>query len=370
MTESTTDNTGTEEGIASKAIVAIDKVAPKGWRLKLAKAAAQLLIGTRAGAAVYAEAREHLDEIEGRSAMNKQLYAVATQQIINDPEMVERAKARLVGGMLRKQENLEAVITGAGDKMLALPAPDHGGENTEVQPTSGDEAERPSGDHAQGASEGPLNPDWAAAFSEVAENATSEELRDRLSRMLVGEISSAGTFPRSTIRAIAELEQSDLQALVELLPFTHGNAILGDEPIDSSKLEILKDCGLVDYNPSLGFTATINALPQAAAAIAGKEWALMIDASEAKSVNFPVIPLTRVGKAVVSLLDQFNEEATFEAFAERMDKTNIKQLMLGKYKQLANGKINIPNGRIIFPKASYYSFTSGMKGNNFTDWSV
>ena len=74
------DRLPADQSTAGQALATIDRVAPKGWRLRLAKATAQLLVGTRAGAAVYSEAREHLDEIEGRSAMNKQLYAIASQQ--------------------------------------------------------------------------------------------------------------------------------------------------------------------------------------------------------------------------------------------------------------------------------------------------
>lgn len=336
------DGSSEADDFASKALAKVDEVAPKGWRLKLAKACAQLLVGTRAGAAVYAGAREHLDEIEGRSAMNKQLYSIAAQQIVNDPEMVERAKARLVGGMLKKQENLEAVISGATDRMLALPAP----ERLE----SGPKSQQAIDEETSTASDEPLNSDWAEAFSEVAENATSEELRDRLSRMLIGEISNSGTFPRATIRAISELEKSDLECLVEMLPFTHGSAILKDEPLSKSKLDRLNECGLVDYNPVLAMTSTWNATPESPGALAGREWALVMEVTKEKSLNFPIVPLTRVGKSVVSLLDQFDEEAALRAFVDRMDKTDVKKIILGKYDSLPNDQIRINNGVSVFPK--------------------
>ena len=278
--------------------------------------------------------------------MNKQLYAIASQQILDDPEMVERAKARLVGGMLRKQENLEAVIGGAGDKMLALPPPD------EVEGTPEDH-EQPE-DNSGGSSGEPLNPDWAAAFSEVAENATSEELRDRLSRMLVGEITSAGSFPRSTIRSIAELERSDLETLVTLLPFAHGKAIIKDDSISDETLEQLNECGLVEYNSTFGMTSAWTAKPDAPAGVPGNEWALIIEVSGEKSVVVPIVPLTRVGKAVVSLLDQFDEREALKRYADRIDKTLIKRILLGKYVSVDGGQIRIADGSVLFPESVVY----------------
>ncbi|MEO6214981.1 MAG: DUF2806 domain-containing protein [Sphingomonas sp.] len=357
MTEDNQDGrSNADDGVASKALATIDKVAPKGWRLRLAKASAQLLVGTRAGAAVYAEAREHLDEIEGRSAMNKQLYATATQQILNDPEMVERAKARLVGGMLRKQENLEAVISGATERVLALPSPD--------QLRNDSANDQPNDEGSDAVPDEPLNPDWAAAFTEVAENATSEELRERLSRMLAGEIESAGTFPRATIRAIAELERSDLEGLIKVLPFTHGNAIVNDDPISTSTLQLLKDCGLVDYNPTLGFSTTWNAKPDAPGAIIGSEWALIMEVSQEKTIHLPIVPLTRTGKSVISLLDQFDERLALKNLAGRIDKTHINRISLGKYEKIQGSQVKIPNGEVIFLEPVVYNVAFNLNQSN------
>jgi len=102
----------------------IEAVTPKSWRSRLAKAATQLIAGTRQGANAYGEIRERLDTIEGRSIVNKALAEAVAKQAANDPEMVERAKARFVSSALQKQENLEAVIAGASEHLPLLPAPE------------------------------------------------------------------------------------------------------------------------------------------------------------------------------------------------------------------------------------------------------
>jgi Protein of unknown function (DUF2806) len=330
-----------DEGITSKAIAVIDQLAPDGWRSKLARAAAQLLVGTRTGAQLYANTRETLDEIEGRSAMNKQLYAIATQQVANDPDQVERAKARLIGQTLTKQANIEAVITGANAKMLALPPP----AESEVELVPG-EVSAISGETSP---DEPLSADWAASFSEVAENASSDELRDRLSRVLAGEIAAAGTFPRSTLRAIAELERTELEALVRLLPQVIGKVIFKDDQIDEETLQSLNDSGLTDYNSTYGRSMDINMKPGVSGAIPSLEWAIIIEVTAEINLSIPVIPLTRLGRAVVSLLDKFDEQMALTRFAERLDKTGVKRIIVGKYDLAEGDGIEIKNGAVVFP---------------------
>ena len=331
-----------DDGLTSQAIAVIDQLAPSGWRAKLERAAAQLLVGTRKGAEVYAHARETLDEIEGRSAMNRQLYAIAAQQVANDPDQVERAKARLIGQTLNKQANIEAVIAGADAKMLALPPP----AESEADPV-------PDGVSARGwetSPDEPLSADWAASFSDVAENASSDELRDRLSRVLAGEIAAAGTFPRSTLRAIAELERTELEALVRLLPQVIGKAIFKDGQIDEEMLQTLNDSGLTDYDSAFGRSISINMKPGDSGAIQGLERAIIIEVTAETHLSIPVIPLTRLGRAVVSLLDQFDEQMALTRFAEQLDKTNIKRIIVGKYDRGEGDRITIKNGAVVFPK--------------------
>jgi hypothetical protein len=55
----------------ASALAVVDKVSNKSWRVWAAKAVTTALLGGEKGAAVYAQAREHLDLIDARSAMNR-----------------------------------------------------------------------------------------------------------------------------------------------------------------------------------------------------------------------------------------------------------------------------------------------------------
>jgi hypothetical protein len=71
----------------------IEQLVPSGWRMKLAKAAAQLSAGSKKGAVAYGQIRERLDTIEGRSIVARGLAEAAVNQAVNDPKMLERANA-------------------------------------------------------------------------------------------------------------------------------------------------------------------------------------------------------------------------------------------------------------------------------------
>ena len=206
-------------------VAIVDEVAPDGWKKRVAAVLFQMGIGSKKLANFYGAGRENLDIVEGRSIVNKALAEAVARQAVNDPEQVERMKARLLGTAMREQENLEAVLGAAESQMLALPPPvvtDGGSEQHE----------------REAAEKEPLDPDWADAFTRQAEQANSEDMRDRLSRVLAGEVASPGKFPRAVFRAIVELEKTDIEAVRKALPYRLGRQLfLGPE---SSADELLK----------------------------------------------------------------------------------------------------------------------------------
>ena len=175
------DESDEQSSVTENAMAVIDAVAPDNWREKMKRVAAQLLVGTEWGKDYYLKARDTIDEAEGRSKVNTMLAEAVGQQAISDPAQIERAKARFLGNLYRKQENLEAVIAKTAEHIKDAP----------------DAADATKSDNI---SEMPLDSDFAAAFSREAEVATSEQLRDRLARLLAGEMKTPGTYSRSTLR--------------------------------------------------------------------------------------------------------------------------------------------------------------------------
>jgi hypothetical protein len=221
-----------DTGMLSK----VDAVAPEGWRKHVAAILFQLGLGTQKTAAVYAKGREAIDIADGRALVSKALAQAVANQAIADPDMMERAKARFLSEAFTKQDNLEAVLQIAEQRLLSDSSATNRDSGERVVDT--DESSRP------------LDPDWAATFTREAENATSEELRTRLAKILAGEVSQPGSVSRSTVRMIAELDQEVLQNLEKVIPYIVNNGIMTDDSWRSGEyfsLGIsLEDAGLVN----------------------------------------------------------------------------------------------------------------------------
>lgn len=306
---------------------AISRVAPKGWRLKLARAAAQLIAGTERGAVAYGEIRDRLDTVEGRSLVSRTLAEAVAQQAVSDPEMLERAKARFLGTTLQKQQNLEAVIVGASKNLPLLPPPSRSDEF----PAQLD-AEK-VGDINDG--DALLDPDWAATFSNIAENASTHELRDRLSRVLAGEISSPGTYSRATIRQIAELEKQDLEAVKAILPYVlKDQIILTKEKPSQPDFEMLRP--LLESGLATDATRLLSKNWDAASednlvySITGNTWGLGFFMKVSQSLSLPVTPLTRTGNAVVDLLGRPDEREILKRIAAEVPDSVYAKIVIGR----------------------------------------
>lgn len=288
-----------------------------GWRLTMAKAAAQLFAGTEQGAVIYGEIRERLDTIEGRSIVSKEMAKAVAKQAINDPDLLERGKARFLGSLLQKQRNLEAVVLAANEQIATLPAPDlelgvhDNAENShgvDPNPENINEAVKPLGD------------DWASSFASIAEDATSDDLRQRLARVLAGELASPGTYTRATVRKIADLEKVDLENLRKVLPYVFGDVVIRlQDDNQNPPLNLMLDLAEVGLVTEASGTITKN-WPMAGpagsqGALTGKTWVMQVDYTTGHSMSIGIFQLTRTGIAVVDLLGRLDEREIIRRIA-------------------------------------------------------
>jgi len=300
MTEVTED---TNSGLNPVAI--IESVAPEGWKKKIGKVAAQLGIGTRKGAQLYAAGRDQIDTSEGKSIVSKAMAEAVAREAVDNPIMMERARARFLNEFGAKQENLEAVMIAAAEHLNSgpPPAPLLLTNDDKFAPNDGVDEALAEDDAA------PLEGDWAAAFTREAEGATSDELRDRLARVLAGEIRSPGTYSRGVLRMIAELDRADIEAVKECMPFRVGDAIYNLTSVEGlriSRLLKLADAGLVaDAASGLSrifeFTAEQDLF---VSSCFGKVFGIVVRKDNGVQLQRAFAPLNRAGQSVADLLDE------------------------------------------------------------------
>lgn len=258
----------------------------------------------------YQKARERLDVVEGRSRISNIVADEIGRQALLDPEFMERAKARFLGDMAAKQENVEAVAAEAQAKVDAMP---------EAEQQSASDALEPS-------------QDWLNAFTREAELASSDELRERLASILAGEARKPGTFSRSTIRLVAEFEKDILESFQSILPRRIGDAIFRDESWTQGEFfqkgVTLEDVGLI--SGSGGFTSRFIVCDENGNGfLLGDVWAMVISADAGTKKQVPVWMLTRAGREIASLLPASDERETLRLVANKLGKDGLKQIYLG-----------------------------------------
>jgi len=286
------------------------------------------LIAGGPGYEFYKKARERLDEVEGRSRISNIVADELGRQALLDPEFMERAKARFLGDMAQKQENLEAVAAKAEAKVDQMPD----AESEDRDPSD----------------------DWMNTFTREAELASSDELRERLANILAGEARKPGTFSRSTVRYIAEAEKQVLESFQSLLPHRVGDAILRDDDWNVgeqfTKTIDLEAEGLL--TGSQGFThRKIRLDVNGIGFLIGQKASLTVRGQPGTEHQVSILLLTRIGQEVASLLPATNEVASLTRAASLLkDKPGFEEIWWGPHTQLSDGQYQVHQAFLIWKR--------------------
>ena len=300
---------------------------PSGLKGKAQRIFLRFLAGSLAHPYVR-QVREKLDDLDGRSRINMIVAEEIGRQAIADPEFMERAKARLLGETLQKQENLEAVLIAANKKV----------EETVCEGNASLEDNEP-------------NDDWINSFTREAELASSQELRDRLAGILAGEINRPGSFSRSTIRTIAEMDQETLTKFNDILRFRYADIIVRGEDWDGGKMfalgvELEQASLITGVTGLIGKEIKFN--DQGIAMCPADRRVLIINGKPNDKISLSAWLLTKVGQQIAGLL-QGDGDATeqLRTVAAHIDKTNITTMYLPKV--ITDGKEIAPEEQL-WPK--------------------
>lgn len=335
-TDTTTGNSlASARGEQASPLTVIDSVAPQGWRAKAAKVVAQLIAGSSRGSEVWAGVKENLDVVEGRSAVNKALANAVAQQAIADPETMERAKARFLGQFYKKNENFEAVIGCSSEELKRLPPPK-------------DSAQVDSDQSALGESDRPLDEDWAATFVEYAEKANSGDLRQRLGRVLAGEIAQTGLYPRDFIRKIYEADKYGLEALRAIGSYVVGKDILvvkGSSDTSISNFIALVDAGFAAETSSM-LSKTWSSTDKKIT-ILGNQYAANVILTETRSIKTSIVSLTRAGGLALDLMGWRDERRALERLLHDEDKSSISTAAIGQIIEV-DGRYKLNDIKIVY----------------------
>ncbi len=169
-----------------------------------------------------------------------------------------------------------------------------------------------------------IDPDWLNRFRAYAAEISTETMQSLWGRVLAGEIQNPNTFSLSTLRILSELDQNTARTFQE-----KAKLVLNGEYIPKPKLlsgQSLAEFGLLEEAGLLrdigGFTG-IDKEPGPDGKIYLREGKLLLIAEASTKKRLSVIPLTRIGKELLSMLPKPDPLSGLQAAFSSLDSEQI-----------------------------------------------
>ena len=166
-----------------------------------------------------------------------------------------------------------------------------------------------------------VDPDWLNHFGGYAEKASSEKVRDLWARVLAGEVRRPGSFSLTTLRLLAELDQQMASWFQKEIEFRiMGKYILHPNDYSGKRLDrlvFLEEVGLLHHvAPSGGIAHTFKPGPDGYVGVFEGDMCLRIHID--REVKLGVIPITRVGREIATILPPVDPRSIFRRLASAL----------------------------------------------------
>lgn len=251
------------------------------------------------------------DKTEANKITSSALAKAAADNMVNDQELVDIATEAYLPTTVRKIRNRVKVAQCAVDHLK-------------------DKASEVDSDRAKAPDE-----NWMNNFMRYTEDASSEELQERMGRLLAGEVLNPGTYSLTTIRTLNELDSNLASDFLEVWSKSVGDSVDYSEEWQrgSSYLrwQRLIEAGLMSSTISTRFTPEITNTdigvwtPMQTSDV----WIKIIFRKES-DVNWAHIPFTRIGREIATLLPKPDYEDNIRQAALRIQKQGIVSITLRK----------------------------------------
>ena len=245
----------------------------------------------------------HVSRIRARSRLEETAFDAAVERLadtIDSDADASRLIDELVASQMHLLANKRNVAQRAVD-YLTLPSPEG------------------ISDPESGATD--VNPDWLNYFAGYAEKASSEKVRDLWARVLAGEVRHPNSFSLTTLRFLAELDQQMASWFQEEVEFRiMEKYILPPEDLRGERLRrmlFLEEVGLIHHVSKIdGPAHRFNPGSQGFAWVLEGDLCLRIHLDRA--VQLRVIPITRVGKEITTILPPVDPRSVFTRLAKAL----------------------------------------------------
>lgn len=222
------------------------------------------------------------DKTDARQEITRAVARAAGELAAADPEIVRNAVNAWLPKELKRQENIESVVSKALDYIP---------QNSEFSSQETGEAE--------------VNEDWLSSFEAFASQASSERLREFLAKVLAGELVNPGTYSKNALRFMFEL--GNKEAVIIEKHFRNialERLFYADRPADLTPILELEGLGLITgASGTLNYMATLNGVAKPISLSEGSLILIMIPtvSDDVHKISIPCYPLTSLGREIAKL---------------------------------------------------------------------
>ncbi|EPQ0973015.1 DUF2806 domain-containing protein [Citrobacter farmeri] len=176
---------------------------------------------------------------------------------------------------------------------------------------------------------------WMNNFMRYAEDASSEELQDRMGRLLAGEVLHPGAYSLTTLRTLNELDSNLASDFLEAWSKSVGESVdycaEWKRGSGYNRWQRLIEAGLMSSSTSARFIPEItdNSIGVWAPMQTNDVW-INISFRKESTVHWTHIPFTRTGREIATLLPNPDYENNIRQAALRLQKQGLVDITLRK----------------------------------------
>lgn len=226
-------------------------------------------------------------------------------------ELLERTKERIISQEINRQQNLEAIVDVACEIAENLPY----------------------------VSSAPVDKDWINRFINYAQDISNEVIQILWSRILAGEVCKPGSFSLRTLHVLRNISQIEAELFCKLVPlifktnedtFLYSNNHLYKKyNVSYDDLLLLEECGLISLNSFVIIDCDVSTTQTKTIFNKNKVAIFQGLTDEVQKVNIYIHALTKVGKELMQIVieksnNDFFDEAMKDIYESNKQKANIK----------------------------------------------
>ena len=172
-------------------------------------------------------------------------------------------------------------------------------------------------DHTSGDEQKEVDQDWLNHFASYAERVSSEGVRNLWARVLAGEIRRNGSFSLSSLRLLSELDQKMATTFQTEVKYRRENSVILKPKIKEMKgarleaLSFLEEVGLLQSIDAIGGVVNnIHRGRDGKGVVREQNLVLVVEIQ--RDLKLEIIPLTRAGREIASILEPTNSLEVLE----------------------------------------------------------